>query len=125
MRGWEGLKVCQRVPQMPAGVAWGSELESGTFTHKSPCQVRIAPTRGFWTEILFLRVSESLKKVSGQKLQFQGYYFWGTISDRECMGSGVQKVLDRNHGVETHGARRALKRGNFSTNMFFSQKNVF
>jgi hypothetical protein len=50
----EGLKVCQRVPQMPAGGTRGSELELGTFTHKSPCQVRVAPTRGFWTEILFL-----------------------------------------------------------------------
>ena len=45
----EGLKVCQRVPQMPAGVAWGSELESGTFTHQSQCQVRVAPNHGFWT----------------------------------------------------------------------------
>ena len=39
---------------MPAGGARGSELELGTFTHKSPCQVRVAPTRSFWTEILFL-----------------------------------------------------------------------
>jgi hypothetical protein len=50
MRGWEGLKVCQKVPQMPAGGVRGSELELGTFTHKAPCQVRVAPTRGFWTQ---------------------------------------------------------------------------
>ena len=48
-----------------------------------------------------------------------------TISDRESMGSGVQKVLDRSHGVETHGARRALKRGNFSHEHFFFKKNLF
>jgi hypothetical protein len=35
-----------------------------------------------------------------------------------CMGSGVQKVLARNHGVEPHGARRALKKGNFSHKFF-------
>jgi hypothetical protein len=51
--------VCQKVPQMPAGGARGSELELGTFTHKAPCQVRVAPTRGVWTEtavsgVLFL-----------------------------------------------------------------------
>jgi hypothetical protein len=33
------------------------------------------------------------------------------------MGSGVQKVLDRKHGVETHGAWRALKF------IFFQEKN--
>jgi hypothetical protein len=42
--------VCQKVPQMPAGGVRGSELELGTFTHKAPCQVRVAPTRGFWTQ---------------------------------------------------------------------------
>jgi hypothetical protein len=48
--------------------------------------------------------------VSGQKPRFRG-----TVSDCKCMGSGVPKVLDRNYGVETHGAREPLKEGFFST----------
>jgi hypothetical protein len=42
--------VCQNVPQVPAGGTRGSELELGTFTHKAPCQVRVAPTRVFFLE---------------------------------------------------------------------------
>ncbi len=38
---------------------------------------------------------------------------------------GLKKVLDCNHGVETHGARRALTRGNFfHEHDFFHKKQV-
>ncbi len=55
-------------PPDPAGGTWGSELESGTFTHilKSPCQCASLPPAVSGQKSCF-RV--------GQKLLFQVYYF--------------------------------------------------
>ncbi len=104
----------------PAGGTRGSELELGTFTRKSRTRcASLSPAVSgqkscFWTEtavsgVLFLTVNASVSGV-----------LFLTVN-----ASGVQKVLDRNHGVETHRARRALKRGNFfHEHVFFRKKQV-
>ena len=118
-KGHMGDPIC--LPVAPAGGTRGSELELGTFTRKSRTRcASLSPAVSgqkscFLTEtavsgVLFLTVNASVSGV-----------LFLTVN-----ASGVQKVLDRNHGVETHRARRALKRGNFfHEQVFFSQKTSF
>ena len=101
-------------PPDPAGGTWGSELESGTFTHilKSPCQVRVAPTRGFWTEILFQSWTETA--VSG--VLFLTVNPWAL---------GYKKCSIAAMGSKPMGHGEPLKEGIFPTNIFFSKKIYF
>ena len=116
MRGWKGLKVCQRgiwgtpyacrwhLPVAPWGRSWSwAHLHT---SHRTRC-ASLSPA------------------VSGQKSCFLTETAVSGVLFLTVNASGVQKVLDRSHGVETHGARRALKRGNFfHEQVFFHKKQV-
>jgi hypothetical protein len=97
MRGWEGLKVCQKVPQMPAG---GARVGVGVG-HIYP-QGTVPGARRSYPRFLDRN---------------RGFRCVCTIFDRECMGSGVQKVLD------TMGSKPMVpenpQRGNFFLKKMF------